>query len=315
MPLSQYLLYGTVRDTFVGGIADVDSDPLNIPDLVGVQGTVTFTPSVSLLGFPIVPETLAMLPVVATYDPSGSGQLTLDGQPFVKLYATDNPYTTRVTWTWTVSFSVTVNGISVARPGFSFSLPSASNVDLTSLSPVTTSNGVPVIVGPQGAAGTGLIPRGILVGSNVAVLPTGYGAAQNGYLWRIRSADNSFDELYAWSWVNNSGTYVDMGPAAVSSAISDTTSTTTTTYSSAQIDSMLQQLELDMQSFTSNSIVALPSGVGVTRVRIENLDGSWPLRSADATDSIIWIGLAYPPTSTGYCLPGHDIFMGVDSLS
>jgi hypothetical protein len=162
------LAYGTVTWTAVQPVADT-TDPDALPDPVPVTGTVTFTPSASVLlatGAP--PVTVIAAPL--TYQLADDGTLRDPaGNPGVTLVATDSPGVTPTGWTWTASYRLN-NGL--ARGSFSFALPAGETVDLTTVAPVTGSGGTPVIQGPPGPQGdpgpAGTVPDDLNVHSVTA---------------------------------------------------------------------------------------------------------------------------------------------------
>lgn len=297
-----FFRFGTVTDTYYGVIGDTANDPDLDPDLPVVSGTVTFTASLtSPLLFTSAPFAATLLTIQGVYD--DLGRLSLNGSPGVRLVATDNPLEGVVGWTWNVAFDVQVNGIPIERPAFSFRLPSDAVVDLTTVQPVATVNGVPTVQGPPGAPGTGVILRGMFTGTDSTVLPTGYGAAQAGWAYRVRSVDGSYDELWVWVWNGTGGSWVDAGPAFGAATIDDSTSSPTTTYSSAQIDALIAQVKSDDQSYVSAQLDAYEPD---DYMRLQNADLSWPFRNAPADRHVTWVGTDFPPLGNGYALYGMD---------
>lgn len=141
--LPSEVLYCHVKWQAYEAIAD-SSDSDVYPDQYLPTGTVTFTPKVTGLLFngAAVPFTLLPRPIVVTL--SGGG---LD----IYLVSTDNADGSPVFWTWAVSFALD-DGIKYNS--FAFAAPSGGEVDLTNVTPVTVSNGQPIIQGPKGDAAT-----------------------------------------------------------------------------------------------------------------------------------------------------------------
>jgi hypothetical protein len=99
-----------------------------------------------------------------TYDIDDDGVLRdSEGRDLISLVATDSAGLTPQDWTWRATY--TLDG-GAARGSFSFALPAGTVVDLTTVSPVSSSNGTPVIQGPQGPPG-GSLPI-VIHGSNAA---------------------------------------------------------------------------------------------------------------------------------------------------
>lgn len=153
--LPNNLSYGTVTGRFLLAYADsVDGDVY--PDGQAAKGSVFFTPSPAyLLDATASPDPVTVIPatVEAILDADGylCGYGTTRG---IRLLATDDPQANPVNWTWEVSFRLTdQSDTPVNIDSYSFSLPSGSTVDLTSLSPVPGANGTYYIVGPTGATG------------------------------------------------------------------------------------------------------------------------------------------------------------------
>jgi len=140
--------YGQVKWRAVSAAADTtDADAL--PDARPVTGAVTFTAEVTdplLSPQGADPVTIFPLPVSATID-AGGVLRDADGRPTVTLVATDSAGVTPTGWTWRATYAL--NG-GVSRGAFSFKLPAGTTVDLTSVAPVATTGGTPIIQGPAG---------------------------------------------------------------------------------------------------------------------------------------------------------------------
>lgn len=314
--LKQLLVSRQVTDSWFAGIQDTDDDAGNLPDVVSVTGNVKFTPTlVGPLLFVSVPATFSVVAVTGSYD--SDGNLALNESEFVRMWTTDNAYASTLNWQWHAEFSgITVNGVPLTRSPFNFALPAATAaLDLATVSPVAASNGVAVTQGPQGAAGTGLIIRGIITGTGSSVLPAGFGAAQNGYTYRVRSSNGTYDELWAWLWNGVAGIWTDSGPVPVGASIDDANPySALTTYSAVEIETRLNAVLAQAEAYTDTATsVAVNEGAMVERR--QNLDLSWPLRNAPADACVVWVGTSFPPTSTGYAVPAQDSFEGVASLT
>lgn len=183
--------YGTVIGRFL--IAKSDGSDLDLyPDGAAAKGSVFFTPSVrSLLNVTAGPAPVTIIP--ATYEAvldSEGYLLGDDGTRGVRLIATDDPDLNPTDWTWTVSYRLTddqdvpISGI----PNFSMELPSSSTVDLTSVTPVSESNGVYYNIGPTGATG----PTGSL-DSLTAALPVTFAENEIAFDWSSTELDNLGD--------------------------------------------------------------------------------------------------------------------------
>ena len=153
--LPSNLSYGTVTGRFLLAYADSTDGDL-YPDGQAAKGSVFFKPSPAyLLDATATPDPVTVLPatVEATLDSEGylCGYGTTRG---IRLLATDDPSANPVDWTWEVSFRLTdQSDTPVNIDPYSFSLPSGSVVDLTSLAPVQDSNGTYYLVGPKGDTG------------------------------------------------------------------------------------------------------------------------------------------------------------------
>jgi hypothetical protein len=310
---SSYFKWGTVTDTYFGVVADQDLDVTRTPDLVPVQGRVVFTPTLpngAPLLFTSVPFVATPLAVTAVYN--DQGQLTLNDVVGVRLIATDNPLETYTNWLWTATFTVAVGTVAVVRNSFSFRLPGDTTLDLATVQTVATVNGVPSTTGPKGDPGSGVKIRGVVTGSTPAVLPSGYGAGQDGYTYRVRSVDGSYDELWAWVWTGTAGSWVDVGPAVGAAVIDDTQPTPFTTYSSAKIEALIALSLAAGQGYTDQALAAYSPD---DYQRVQNkADLSWPPRDAPGDRHVEWVGLDFPPVGGGYALPGMDSATLVDQL-
>lgn len=301
---SSYFRFGTVTDTYFGVVADQNLDPVREPDLVPVQGRVVFTPTLpggTPLLFTSAPFVATVVPVTAVYN--DAGQLTVNDVVGVRLVATDNPLETYTNWLWTAEFTVAVGDTDVLRNSFSFRLPADTTVDLATVQTVAVVNGVPTTAGAKGDPGSGVKLRGLYTGTSSTVLPSGYGATQDGWAYRVRSVDGSFDRLFVWVWTGTAGSWVDAGPAIGAAQIDDSHPSTVTTYSAARIDELIADAVSAAQSYTASTLESYEPD---DFVRVQNGDGSWPLRNAPGDRHVTWVGTDYPPSGSGYALAGMD---------
>jgi hypothetical protein len=173
MPLPSNLSYGTVTGRFLLAYvdsADVDTDP----DAGAPVGTVTFTPSATYIkNVTASPAPTTVVPSAIVCNVNSDGYLfSLNGNS-VKLLATDDPDTNPVDWTWEASFNFLDNtGNNINLPSFSFSLPGGTTVDLSSVSPLPSSNGVFYLKGDTPDLTVGTVTTGA-AGSSAAVSITG----------------------------------------------------------------------------------------------------------------------------------------------
>jgi hypothetical protein len=193
---SSYFKFGTVTDTYFGVVADQNLDPVRNPDLVPVQGRVVFTPTLpngAPLLFTSAPFVATVSPVTAIYN--DFGQLTLNDIVGVRLDRDRQP--ARDVHELAVDGDVHRRGRrrqTCSGTRSRSACPGDTTVDLATVQTVAVVNGVPSTVGPRGRTGfTGILLRGVYTGTTSSVLPSGYGATQDGYTYRVRSVDGSFD--------------------------------------------------------------------------------------------------------------------------
>lgn len=171
---------GTVVGQFLVATADsIDADL--IPDAVPVVGTVTFTPSVSLIRNPTgAPnaQTILLKPVIGVIDSEGYlcnnviDPITFSYQRGVPLIATDIDDVSPEDWTWKVTYAFQYGGSGILGPQtHSLQLEPNEIVDLTVVAPVTESGGVITTQGPQGFPGD-LVPVTSGTWSGTVILPT-----------------------------------------------------------------------------------------------------------------------------------------------
>lgn len=145
MPLPGNVSFGHVVGRYTQAIADTP-DGGEEPDALPAVGTVTFTASVTKLinTSATPPATIIPRPVICDLDVDG--EISLNGTKGVYLLATDDPDLTPVDWTWGVTVAIT-GGPPIA---FDMELASDAEVDLTTVTPVSSSGGTPIIQGPPG---------------------------------------------------------------------------------------------------------------------------------------------------------------------
>jgi hypothetical protein len=142
--------YGQVKWQAISAAADA-SDTDAEPDAIPVTGDVTFTPSAKVLLAPSGSQPVTVFALSVTYTLDSSGVLRdSEGRNLITLVATDSPGLSPINWTWTVSYRLSGG---IGRGSFSFDLPTGAVVDLTTVAPVGSSGGTPVIQGPAGATG------------------------------------------------------------------------------------------------------------------------------------------------------------------
>lgn len=140
MSLSSYLTYGRVTGTLLTAVSDDDSNASTPPTGVPASGYVTFKPTIPKI---VGPDYVIVCQPVRV--PIGS-----DGTFAADLIATDNENASPVDWTYEVTFELS------GSPGFAryfVQVPAGSLIDLATITPVTESDGVPVVMGPQGPKG------------------------------------------------------------------------------------------------------------------------------------------------------------------
>tara|TARA_R110000782_G_scaffold24891_1_gene64631 strand:- start:4172 stop:5434 length:1263 start_codon:yes stop_codon:yes gene_type:complete len=168
MALPTNVGYGTVTGRFMLAYAD-GSDADVFPDGVPAKGTVYLTPSpIYLRNALAAPAPVTILPSTVECALDADGYiLGTDGNPGVRLVATDDADNNPVNWTWSVEFRLTDQDNVPIRtiPKFSFELPQGTSVDLTDVTPVTDANGTFYLVGPVGP------PNVLTVGTVDTVVP------------------------------------------------------------------------------------------------------------------------------------------------
>jgi hypothetical protein len=185
------------------------------PDGRPAKGFVIFTASpIKLLDATASPAPVTILPapVVANLNDNGYIEGFADNTG-VRLVATNDPDLNPLNWTWQVEFRLTdEDGAAISLPSFSFQLPAAQTIDLTTVSPVPSANGTFYLVGPtgpMGPAGDGIDVIGTVATSSN--LPTSGVAYNDAYV------TNDTGNLWIWSagdiWVN-AGLFRGAGVAA-----------------------------------------------------------------------------------------------------
>ncbi len=144
--------FGTVTGRILATIADRVTDPDVNPDVVPVGGKVVFTPSVSAAISSSEGAIVLPTPIEAVLD--SEGYLSLNGQRGVSLVATDSPDLNPTGFTYTVTFAdLQFDKFKLAYKPFSIAVPAGQTVDLSTLTPVGSSNGAIIIRGEKGDAG------------------------------------------------------------------------------------------------------------------------------------------------------------------
>lgn len=144
--------FGHVTGRIIHAVGDTPDDPDRFPDARPARGTVTFRPTPQWLlnpGATPDPTVIVPNPVVCTLDEDGF--LTDEaGARGVYLVASTDEDLNPVGWTYTV----TINLVGLPTTwSFSIEVPIDSEQDLASLSPVASSPGNAIVVGPPGPPG------------------------------------------------------------------------------------------------------------------------------------------------------------------
>ncbi|WP_129710900.1 collagen-like protein [Haloactinopolyspora alba] len=128
--------------------ADLDSNPDGTP----VTGFVTFTPSPTYVRYPVAtPDPATIVPQAITCPIDQDGYLLdAQGNQGVMLVATDDPDGNPVDWTYEVRLD-----FGVLIDPFHINVPAGGEVDLTTLIPVSESDGVQTIQGPANVLSIG----------------------------------------------------------------------------------------------------------------------------------------------------------------
>lgn len=204
MALPDGVQYGTVSWTAVAPVAD-GADVDGLPDAVPVAGTVTFTPSATvLLATGDAPVTVLSVPVTYTLDADGVLRDS-QGRAQISLVATDSAGLNPTGWTWRADYRLSpVDGQAVQRGSFSFALPAGTNVDLTTVAPVASSNGVAIIRGEKGDPGSAYpLVTGDAGDTAIAGLVEDDASATSGALraaFETEVNDGDFTPTGAWDW-------------------------------------------------------------------------------------------------------------------
>ncbi|TQM29868.1 hypothetical protein [Nocardia bhagyanarayanae] len=159
------LKYGKVVGRFLANVID-GPDLGDLPEFPPLTGTVTFSadaPKVLVPGAQPSPATYVQLPNHYECQLDEFGYLTWRGKRGVRLVA-PNSATNPAQWTWRASFDLSYDGERIPLESFSFAVseyvpgPDSANpdagstglVDLTLVSPVPSSAGDAVVMGPRG---------------------------------------------------------------------------------------------------------------------------------------------------------------------
>jgi hypothetical protein len=144
--------YGTITGRLVAAVADTLDDTDANPDIVPITGTVTFTPRVDRIVVASESVTVVPSPITASLDEQG--YVSRNGVRSVTLLASDSRFYNPNGWTYRVSFDqLAANGRRITFDSYSINVPANATIDLSSVTPVTTSSGDAVVRGPIGPVG------------------------------------------------------------------------------------------------------------------------------------------------------------------
>lgn len=136
------LVYGQVVGRYVAIVADTPADPDLEPDVVPMSGRITLTPLPSrLLVATAQPAPVTVVPVSISAVLDDQGYLSLSGNRGVYVIATNDPATNPTSFSYRVTFELTLNGVKVPMPSFDVMVPAGAVVDLTTVAPVPPSVG------------------------------------------------------------------------------------------------------------------------------------------------------------------------------
>lgn len=158
MALPQQFGYGLVTGGFQLAVGDRDDADRN-PDGVPAEGTVSFRPQASRIIIPgervVTPKSVecsldadGYLYLPSSVTPGEDGKVP-EADRGVYLVANDTPEATPQDWTYEVTVSLT--GQSQWR--FPIAVTTDSEQDISTLAPVDSSGGTPIIRGPEGPRG------------------------------------------------------------------------------------------------------------------------------------------------------------------
>lgn len=205
------MLFGTVTGRIVATIADRIGDPDVNPDVVPVYGKVRFTPSVDAATSSS--EGAIVLPTPIEADLDSEGYLSVNGVRGVSLVATDSPDLNPTGFTYTVTFiDLKFDKFPLAYKSFSMALPAGSTVDLSTVTPVGSSNGALIIRGMQGEDGA---PGGTFTYDETSSMYTAPGAEYDIPSTKVAVTTNGTSDITVlksasdtrpgvWEWVHNS---------------------------------------------------------------------------------------------------------------
>lgn len=144
--------YGTITGRLVAAVADTPDDPDVNPDIIPITGTVTFTPSVKAILVASEAITVVPAPITAVLD--ANGYVSLNGVQSVTVLATTSTYYNPNGWTYKVSFdNLAANGRRVTFDSYNIEVPVGATIDLSSVTPISSSTGTPIVRGPKGDKG------------------------------------------------------------------------------------------------------------------------------------------------------------------
>ena len=163
--------YGTVVGQFVASVSDTN-DPGYEPDSKAMEGTIVFTPSVSLVRNVTAdpnPVTIVKTAITGILDDEGylctnqRDPITNRLRRGLSLVANDDEDLEPKDWNWVVTYKFKLDGWDIAGPPqHGLDVHTDEVVDLTEAIPVTVQAGVPIVRGPQGNPGD-LVPSSNVV--------------------------------------------------------------------------------------------------------------------------------------------------------
>lgn len=327
------------------GNPDEDGEPLigNITITCDAKQVVVYTPDdVGSGGYTDVTPA----PVVLTLDPDG--YLTYNGIAGISLLATDGTQTNPTDFTYTATFNLfTQDGETLPRTTQTFQLPGGTVQSLPGLVPVSASGGVLTVQGPpgdglqiDGSADTFAdlpSPTG-LTGQIYVTQDTGGAYRSSGTAWQFLAVIRGPQGLVGVTPViqvtvdplapGDAPTATISGDpasplltlglppgqdgAASDLAIDDTTTNAGTLWSSQKTSQAISDANGQAIQYTNDALAqaGITPATGQIVYRLQNADGTYPLRGAVAAGAIvIWLGTAFPTAGSGYSQPGTDGYM------
>lgn len=176
--------FGEVIGRYV--TAQVDGpDGDQLPELVPLQGTITFTLATTRVVETDVPQIILSTPITAVLDSSGylstpvPGSLTDAAYPGIKLVATDSTDINPTGLQYRVEYKLTYNGVALTLAGHNMALPAGSVIDLALITPV---EGAPVQGVPAAEASAAAAVAAANSAARVVIVTTGSEARPAGAL-------------------------------------------------------------------------------------------------------------------------------------